>query len=499
MNAYTPSPELRRFVDRLLDGDALSKPESARLEELLEDDDALAYYVQTVQQECLLPHAVRALPAVASPATMTQFVKPYARYAALASAACVIFSLGFATKGLLQPTQPRSVPATARPAPAKITGLVGVEWQAGGEPDLLNPSDRTKRLAFRAGLAELTYGNGVRVTLEGPADFTITGENSARLDSGKLVAAVPKGAEGFSVDYADGKVVDLGTEFAMATSARGATEVGVFDGKVELHRPNADVLALTENQALLLPQAGDAAVDAIPLDRSKFIRRIPTRDFRWEINRPGPTQVEFDVSHLVWKAANYRALFKWMLGQDGMQIRDVALCLDGTVVSRNPTAGVTGALRSVRNNMLELSISPQQFRHGRWTVRATFEPLPLAPGRNLAREPIYCLGVMQFEEGLVNQATAADFIGDWTFHYAGARFGRHIRADGTMAMSVNGVLKSGDADPFRNRRWTVENGVLKIGTANANVTEELVLRDADTLIFVKNPYENAKRVSPAQK
>ena len=70
------------------------------------------------------------------------------------------------------------------------------------------------RIFIETGLVELTYANSVRMTLEGPADYHVLDEISGGLDAGKIYTTVPKGAEGFCVDYAQGSVVDLGTEFA---------------------------------------------------------------------------------------------------------------------------------------------------------------------------------------------------------------------------------------------------------------------------------------------
>lgn len=481
MNPPPPSPELRRLMDRLLDGSALTREESLRFERLLEDDDALACYVASIQQEELLPLALATAPACETRPSSFPW-RGYLARMALPAAACLVFSLGFLAGR--QPAGKRPAPE----APARITGLVGVEWENGSDP---LPEDAVgKRLAFRTGLAELTYGNGVRVTVEGPADLTVTGKNSARLDSGKLVASVPKGAEGFTVDYGGGKVVDLGTEFALATTAGGPTELGVFDGKVELHRPGADVVSLAVNQSLLLDPDAEGKAGTIPFDHGKFVRRIPTRDFRWEIDGTGPVTKEFDVSHLVWKAADYRALFKWMQGPYGVCIRDVGLYLDGNPVSTGKGEGVTGRLPMVRDNMTGLPVSPAQYARGRWTVRATLEPLPFAPGRDLSAKPVRCVGIMQFEEGLVTGATAEDFLGTWTYSYDGKNERRTFLPDGSVEIFVNGKRYDG---PASQGRWSVEDGILLMKIPFRNLTEEHVLRDKNTLIFVKNPYENATR------
>ena len=489
---YQPSGELRRLTDRLLDGEALSKTESARLEELIEDDDALSYYVHSMQQDELMPAALTGRPAVGEGHRKWPVLKQAWRGLVWAAAACVIFGLGhfYGSRPVAQVT--KSGPVSDSP---RITGLVGVVWDAGQEPDLLNGGDVGRRLAFRSGLAELTYGNGVRVTLQGPAELTITGPNAARLAHGRLVAAVPKGAEGFTVDYKGGAVVDLGTEFGLDVAATGRAELGVFDGEVELHRPNQNTLSLLANQALLLDSAGgESAAVSIPLNREKFVRRIPTRDFRWEITTADPVQMEFDVSHLVWKPSSYLGIFKWMRGEDGVQIKDVELCLDGVPVSRSSSVGVTGGLERVHDNLFNLPITESQYQHGRWTLRAVLQVLPLAPDRDLKKLPISSVGTLLFEEGFVTEATPEDFIGSWAYNNDGMKFQRHFYADGTMNMSADGVLLPKEGHRFRGSRWWVDHGVLHLTIPERGVEEEHVLRDHDTMIFVKNPYENAKRV-----
>lgn len=486
-----PDPELRKLVDRLLDEGALTKPDMARLEEFLENDDALSWYLAAAEQESALPDLLRDLPAgMPAPGKVRRF--PFAPVALSAAAAIALFAGGFWVGRSKTPEPQASMPPSSD-TPARITGLVGVEWNSGQAPDLVTNNGAVKRLSFRTGIAELTYGNGVRVTLEGPSDFQITGPNSARLDSGRLVAAVPRGAEGFQIDYAGGKVVDLGTEFGLDTSPGGATELGVFDGKVELHRPGSDILSLMQNQAVLLDPGSEDPVSAIPLNRSKFVRRIPARDFRWEITAKGPRTVEFDVSHLVWKSSNYRALFKWMQGPDAVSVRDVTLCLNGQPVTTAGNTGSTGDLIWVHDNLFELPVGADRFKRGRWTIRAVIETVPRAPALEKANPPVHSLGILQFEEGLVSKATASDFIGAWAYSYGGHSFERHVEPDGTLRL-----FKNGKPDPtsFVDSRWSVVDGVLRVNIPEFNAVEEHVLRDANTMIFVSRPYDNARKISP---
>jgi hypothetical protein len=46
---------------------------------------------------------------------------------------------------------------------------------------------------------------------------------------------------------------------------------------------------------------------------------------------------------------------------------------------------------------------------------------------------------------------------------------------------------------FVGSRWEVRDGVLKVWIPERGAYECHVLRDADTLVFTSNPYDNAKR------
>ena len=493
---YTPSGELRRFVDRLVNDVPLSRTESARLEELLEDDAALAYFVTIMQQDELMPLALgsMSLPKARS----TSWAGLTKRTMLIVAAACIVFVAGYHFGNRAAPAEsPLAVAqdnSTGNSPSTRITGLVGIEWEPGHEPDLIGADRQLRNLAFRSGLAEITYDNGIRVTLQGPADFSITGPNSARLDHGRFVAHVPEGAEGFRVDYKGGTIVDLGTEFGFDLSPAGEVELGVFDGEIELHRPNEETLSLLANQALRVTRSSGEAATSIPLNRKKFVRRIPTRDFRWEIDHTGPVTVEYDVSHLVWKASSYRAIFKWMQGEDGVCIRDVTLCLNGETVVNSPGQGATGYIHNVEDNLFALNLPSSGYERGTWTVRATLGNLPLAADRDIERQPISCVGIMLFEEGLVSSATDEDFLGSWKYNHDGLRYERHFHSDGTMTMTRNGRLLTGSEDPFSESHWWVDHGILHLSIPRLGIDEQHVLRDADTLIFVNQPYENATRV-----
>ncbi|HEY2760411.1 MAG TPA: LamG-like jellyroll fold domain-containing protein [Pirellulales bacterium] len=117
---------------------------------------------------------------------------------------------------------------------AQITGLKDCRWTQPASP--LVPSDvlhEGQQLELAAGIAEITFDSGARITLEGPASLIINSAWAATLGHGKLTAEVPHEAIGFRATSSTVDVVDLGTQFCMQVDSDGATDVGVIEGSVE--------------------------------------------------------------------------------------------------------------------------------------------------------------------------------------------------------------------------------------------------------------------------
>ena len=135
-----------------------------------------------------------------------------------------------------------------------------------------------KVLRLERGLAEVHFQKGARIVLEGPARLEIVSANSARLERGKVSAKVPESAKGFQIITPKGKVVDLGTEFALAVDDDGTTDVYVFSGKVEAHADANKVsqfLSLQEKQAARIDIDGVALKPELPAAPKPFVRRHP--------------------------------------------------------------------------------------------------------------------------------------------------------------------------------------------------------------------------------
>lgn len=174
--------------------------------------------------------------------------------------------------------------ASAAPA-ARVTRVHQCFWAQGSEvfPDgaSLPPGGQ---LRLSKGLVEVTFGNGARVIVEGPAAFETASATHGFLRSGSLVAHVTAEAKGFAIETPTARIVDLGTEFGVCVADEGrAADVQVFQGEVELtpaaSRDNdATGHRLAAGRAVRVAMVDleqTASIKEIaPLD-NRFVRQLP--------------------------------------------------------------------------------------------------------------------------------------------------------------------------------------------------------------------------------
>ncbi len=85
-----PTSEMRGLVDRLLDHGGLSRVETSRLEELLENRNAMRYYTEVMSLDALMAEA---LDGIEVEEKTLRFPSWMLATGALAAAACLVFSL----------------------------------------------------------------------------------------------------------------------------------------------------------------------------------------------------------------------------------------------------------------------------------------------------------------------------------------------------------------------------------------------------------------------
>jgi hypothetical protein len=173
----------------------------------------------------------------------------------------------------------KGIASSGRPPVARVTGLADCQWPE-GEPglkfgDALAPG---QRLRLTKGVLQLTYDAGTRVMLEGPVDMVMTTAIEAKLTSGKIAAAVPRFARGYTILTPTAEVVDLGTEFGVSVDQLGDSEIHVFDGDV-VTRPIGEKgleshLVHTRQDEAVKFDAAAAKPQRIRADSKKFVRRL---------------------------------------------------------------------------------------------------------------------------------------------------------------------------------------------------------------------------------
>lgn len=463
-----PTNELRRLVDAMLDG-SIDDPSLTRLECLLaEDESALDYYLSMAGQDGLMASA---LPEPSESSKSQR--RSWRWWGGLGAAAAVVIGVM-----LLRPAVPLE---NCQLAWATVTGEVDVVWLSERVPEGSSLQGHVVEIA--SGLIELTHASGTRLLIEGPASYEVTGENAGRFGHGKLVAEVPPGAEGFTVDCADGQVVDYGTEFAIeADPEQGTMEVGVFRGEVKV-RPsleNSEPVPLYTGHAVRLPGRVESPLRSIPFDQERFVRRTPSREMPWYYESPRET-MEWDVSHLVWSAGERLAVFKWMSGVDALILKRMELLLDGVVVASDEHLCSVGQLTSTLGNVYRLTVPEGSWRRGNWTLRAHVGEMP---------GDAHSEGVLMLEDAAVTCVKAADFVGVWEYVHDGVVYRRSFREDGTCLLEFDGQ----PTPYFENARWEVREGLLEVRFDASEIVERHLLRDSQSLIFINQPYRNARRV-----
>lgn len=113
-------------------------------------------------------------------------------------------------------------------------GLVTSLKTNGTESDLyVGRGVQTGLFKLESGKAQIRLDNGVELSMRGPVEFEVFGQDHLALLSGRLTANVPEQAIGFRIDTPDMEVVDLGTEFALKVDSSGESKLHVLEGEVE--------------------------------------------------------------------------------------------------------------------------------------------------------------------------------------------------------------------------------------------------------------------------
>jgi hypothetical protein len=186
---------------------------------------------------------------------------------------------------------------------AMVTEVSDVQWK--GESPAYRRMARVavgQEFEFSAGSVELTFDAFAKVKVFGPAKFKIKDAKLIACTRGRVTTQVDEGGQGFTIETPKARIVDLGTEFGVDIAESGDTQVVVFQGSVDLDKPElAGAVAgaaeeepawprtLQQGDALLLDSEGAQRVMAV--QRGDF---FPTNLFD-QYGRPRRGPIILDV------------------------------------------------------------------------------------------------------------------------------------------------------------------------------------------------------------
>lgn len=275
MTPFPEQDELRALLDALCE-DRITPDEVSRLEDLvLSHPEAEAYYVQYLSMfaelsntlsklkslnERALRHRLGAAELTAGPTAEFEAIgrqgTNWRRLCAAAACLCLVASgvLWWAAPWRPSIWKPDRVLVLSDDRPAEpeadlidengepLDNTVAViradwmaEWKQSERPLDIGSTLPPGRLRLEKGFAEIEFYSGATVVLEAPVDFEIVSSMEAFCSAGKLRATVPPHAQGFTIGSPRLDLIDRGTEFGLSVEGLNATEVHVFDGKVELY------------------------------------------------------------------------------------------------------------------------------------------------------------------------------------------------------------------------------------------------------------------------
>jgi ferric-dicitrate binding protein FerR (iron transport regulator) len=283
------SNELRQLASALCDGE-ISRDQAQRLESLAtQSPEALEHLLEYLELHAELAWMLGtvAKPVVSRPEDAVVGA-PRPKFAAwwtgIATTVAVVLVVGLiVTVAILTGPAPHR-PGSAEPiVVANLTRSIDAEWSDDTAPES-EVADLTagQLLRLESGLVEIDFQSGASVILDGryrAVEFKLTSTKSGILQFGRLTAAVPPQASGFTIDTPSATITDLGTEIGVVVERRGTSEVHVFEGKVEVRPggPSGPLPAqeVSADHAVRVALAGGVAeqVQEIPLGTENFLWR----------------------------------------------------------------------------------------------------------------------------------------------------------------------------------------------------------------------------------
>lgn len=244
-----PAFDAEVLIQHYLEG-TLTEAEAAHLHDLLQTDTALGErLLDHVSMDAMVraTKELKTLQPVRAPALLPRRRFSFVTLSGVAAMAACITMLGAWALRQAAEYKASSYEATTASV-AVLTRGVNLEWEADSTAPVPGSPLSPGWLRLKSGLAQIEFYQGARVLIEGPAALQLVSSGEAFCTAGKLSAHVPPQAKGFRINTPKGTIVDLGTEFGLDLND-ASSEVHVFKGEVELHRPSSPMQSLKEGQA----------------------------------------------------------------------------------------------------------------------------------------------------------------------------------------------------------------------------------------------------------
>ena len=178
--------------------------------------------------------------------------------------------------------------AVELPIIAEMSNSFDAQLRQQDRPIVVGAQLRAGRLVLERGVAQVKFTSDVTMVVEGPAVVELMTPDRAKLLSGRVVVRVPQQALGFTLHSEAAAFVDLGTEFGVEVLEPGRANVHVIDGEVAFVPRDGVNPSKTLRRGFANEVTVDGAVQDIPYDEQKFVRRVPTSAYELAILKSRP-------------------------------------------------------------------------------------------------------------------------------------------------------------------------------------------------------------------
>ncbi|MEN6309257.1 MAG: NPCBM/NEW2 domain-containing protein [Anaerohalosphaeraceae bacterium] len=186
---------------------------------------------------------------------------------------------------------------------ATITDSIQAKWTS-SHP--IKPGYRVsvelEPIQLLSGVLEMETDHGVKILLEGPAEFRFTNSAEIAMNYGKLYSTVGITGNGFTIQTKNSRVIDLGTEFGVLAEMHGNSEVHVFRGKTLFITGSKNAAKTTVDvPAGQAYAANHSAASRIELNNRVFVKAIDSK------------------TNLIWRGQNEISLADVVGGGNGFE------------------------------------------------------------------------------------------------------------------------------------------------------------------------------------